>query len=150
MVALLSLILTLIIDVCMFALCTRPVSYLTMNLCLMHIFLFSGKGVITLFIFGSVLIFFLYSGELTISALCFAPIVMSIMHMRSLLYMNRLLFILINIFFIWLYAGCVQGLQIAVSIDYYTFIKISVNMILIVLLSLKLSFQSSQGNRCAR
>lgn len=139
----------LFIDVCLFALFNQPICYGLLCCYVFYALSFHGLGML---VSAGLLVteIFFFSGRVALPiAYCFLMGLVSF-YMRQFCYINRYLFLLIVTSFLLLHKYLLEGMVWGGGFlgNDYTFIQMSVNIIIIGFLSLKLRFQSSQGNRC--
>jgi hypothetical protein len=136
------------LDICFFSLFSVPTCYLVFYLYLYEA-LSSRRivslGVLSVFLF---LEFFLYTGGLTGAAAYGVGALIGAFCLRQAFYPDRFLFASIAIGGLLVQTFIVEGFILSLqAINYYTFLKIAVNLILIGLFSLKLRFQGNLDNR---
>lgn len=138
-----------VIDICMFSLYSQPMSYMLLCVYILHILepaTMICVGCAAFFIFIES---FLYSGNLLAPLLYLIPITFCAFQVRKICYLNRFLYVVLSLGSLFIYIFLIEGMLMhTFCINYYTFIKIAVNMVLIVFFSLKLHSQSSRDNRC--
>lgn len=149
----LQLILFFFIDICLFSLYSQPICYLLLYRYVLHIVdpvltvenVVKAIGIVFLLLLESIL----FHGCLRPSFFCFILITVAFFQVRQVCYLNRFLFIFLTAFLLFLQMFLIEGLLFdPLAGNNYTFIKIAVNLVLIVFFSLKLHFQGSQDNRC--
>jgi len=137
-----------LLDVCLFSLFSVPVCYLIFYLYLYETL--SSRHILSLGVLSGLLFleFFLYTGGLPGAIAYGAGALIGAFFLRKAFYPDIFLFISMAVGSLLAETLIVEGFIMSLqTINYYTFIKIAVNLILIGLFSLKLRFQGNLGNR---
>lgn len=138
-----------VIDICMFSLYSQPMSYMLLCVYILHILEPATMIFVISAAFFIFLEFFLYTGCLVVPCLYICLVAGSAFLVRKICYFNRFLYIVLSLGSLFIYIFLIEGMLMhTFCINYYTFIKIAANMVLIVFFSLKLHSQSSRDNRC--